>query len=73
LIEWRVNRVVIQKNSQGESMQLRLLDAEAERVVNLAIKVQARWWRLKSLCTLCEGKGKAAVRKDIRPREQRVC
>ena len=55
-------------------MQLRLqFDAEAERVVNLAIKVQARWWRLKSLCTLCEGKGKAAVRKDIRPREQRVC
>ena len=50
LIEWLVKRVVIQKNPQGESMQLRLqFEAEAERVVNLVIKVQAQWRRFKSL------------------------
>ena len=50
LIEWLIKRVVIQKNPQGESMQLRLqFEAEAERVVNLVIKVQAQWRRLKSL------------------------
>ena len=50
LIEWLVKRVVFQKNSQGESMQLHLqFEAEAERVVNLVIKVQSRWRRLKSL------------------------
>lgn len=50
LIEWLVKRVVIQKNPHGESMQLRLeFEAEADRVVNLVIKVQAQWRRLKSL------------------------
>ena len=50
LIEWLVKRVVFQKNLQGESMQLHLqFEAEAERVVNLVVKVQAQWRRLKSL------------------------
>ena len=50
LVEWLVKRVVFQKNSQGESMQLHLqFEAEAERFVNLVIKVQAWWMRLKSL------------------------
>ncbi|KAL3765611.1 hypothetical protein ACHAW5_008268 [Stephanodiscus triporus] len=50
LIEWLLKRVVIQKNPQGENMQLRLqFEAEAERIVNLVIKVQAQWRRLKSL------------------------
>lgn len=50
LIEWLVKRVAIQKNPQGQSMQLRLqFEAEAERIVNLVTKVQAQWRRLKSL------------------------